>query len=115
MSEMNYCCDERCFALDRTQVDGIACEKCNHYCYCVCECKTYKRNVRRFKPETLRHNSNLLIEEFEELIVFVRRILMMHVPSVDRYEAVSFLRRYVNALDEGKTGDSAFEIAANRL
>lgn len=33
-----FCCSKRCFKIPRDQVDGLACKKCNSFCYCTCKC-----------------------------------------------------------------------------
>ena len=38
----NYCCKYKCFRTDGDQVDGIACIRCKHFCYCICRCKSYQ-------------------------------------------------------------------------
>lgn len=37
-----WCCERRCFQRSRTVVDGMACDSCKHYGYCVCRCITYQ-------------------------------------------------------------------------
>lgn len=43
LSVKKWCCELRCFPTPRIQVDGIACTKCNSYCYCRCKCNTWLR------------------------------------------------------------------------
>lgn len=38
MSE--YCYAKKCFEIPCSQVDGVACRRCDHFCYCVCPCET---------------------------------------------------------------------------
>lgn len=45
-----YCCEDKCFSLPRTHVDGIACRKCERFSYCMCRCTTFKKNLQNHKP-----------------------------------------------------------------
>lgn len=50
-----YCCKEKCFPVTGTQVDGLACFKCESFSFCKCRCITWKNNTVTDKPrkETL--------------------------------------------------------------
>jgi hypothetical protein len=41
-----YCCGKKCFdkSLDTTEVDGMACNKCESYGRCYCRCISYMRD-----------------------------------------------------------------------
>nr|QKN89052.1 MAG: polyprotein [Iflaviridae sp.] len=39
---LDFCCDKLCFKIPKDQVDGISCEKCLNYSYCVCSCLSYR-------------------------------------------------------------------------
>jgi hypothetical protein len=36
-----FCCDKLCFPRPSSQVDGLACNKCRSYGYCLCNCLTH--------------------------------------------------------------------------
>lgn len=39
----DYCCSKKCFEIPKDQVDGRACNKCQAFSYCICDCIAYKR------------------------------------------------------------------------
>lgn len=39
----SYCCDKKCFEAPDNQVDGIACNKCENFSYCMCKCKSLQQ------------------------------------------------------------------------
>lgn len=44
--DSNCCCEMRCFRIPNLQVDGIACEKCCNFSYCICRCASFQlKNV----------------------------------------------------------------------
>lgn len=45
--ERSFCCRRRCFRAPRTQVDGMACDKCHSFSYCRCLCETYRESHPR--------------------------------------------------------------------
>lgn len=36
-----YCCENKCFVRPKLEVDGLACEICESYGICKCQCKSY--------------------------------------------------------------------------
>lgn len=43
---MRYCCDQKCFQVPDTRVDGMACRKCRSLWYCRCRCIKYMQWMR---------------------------------------------------------------------
>lgn len=39
-----YCCNKKCFTRPQYEVDGMACRKCESFCYCKCKCDSYNHN-----------------------------------------------------------------------
>lgn len=43
---MEYCCEQKCFQIPGTRVDGLACRKCRSLSYCHCKCVKHKQWLR---------------------------------------------------------------------
>lgn len=56
-----YCCELKCFKLDNTEVDGLACNKCGAYGQCHCQCKqyTFKRNFQQISSNTEKRTNQI--------------------------------------------------------
>lgn len=53
-----YCCDRKCFKRTETEVDGMACSKCENFSYCKCRCKSFRvedPTLLMFKMYKTRH------------------------------------------------------------
>lgn len=54
-----YCCTDKCFEIPRSQVDGLACTRCNSYCFCVCACKIANAKLQKFTDKILNKAKQL--------------------------------------------------------
>lgn len=63
----NYCCDDKCFEIPTSQVDGLACDRCYSYSYCVCYCSIIEKKMKIFtnkifkKAKELQELTNTII------------------------------------------------------
>lgn len=48
-----YCCSRKCFLEPNCHVDGVACTKCESFCYCKCECVTFQAEYQGPTKEPL--------------------------------------------------------------
>lgn len=55
----NYCCENKCFEIPRSQVDGIACNRCYSFSYCVCYCEIIQKKMEIFIQKILKKAKEL--------------------------------------------------------
>ena len=64
-----YCCSQKCFRAPQEQVDGRACDICNSFNYCRCECDTYYETYMEYlnkKNDQLKKDIEGLKQQLEE-------------------------------------------------
>lgn len=104
IKRQEYCCALRCFRQPRTVVDGMSCDKCRHYSYCLCECFTFK--MRHYGAA----DNDILILLFTELTTCAletKEILLNGDPT-DRELIMKLVLQQVTA-----TGERILKVSKN--
>lgn len=49
--DSRHCCELRCFRKPDCQVDGVACDICFNYSYCICKCESFRLSNVNLKAD----------------------------------------------------------------